>query len=96
MSMPTTSRRSSWPRWGAGVRRSGKASTPSHLRHVLRRVYAAAWSPHVSKDELDDLSILDAWLRRHRGEFVEVAVSLEQPEAAAPALRAALAPAVTA
>jgi len=71
-------------------------ATPSHLRHVLRRVYAAAWSPHVSKDELDDLSILDAWLRRHRGEFVEVAVSLEQPEAAAPALRAALAPAVTA
>jgi len=35
-------------------------------------------------------------LSRHRGEFVEVAVSLEQPEAAAPALRAALAPAVTA
>ena len=71
-------------------------ATPSHLRHVLRRVYAAAWSPHVSKDELDDLSILDAWLRRHRGEFVEVAVSLEQPEAAAPALRAALGHAVTA
>jgi excinuclease ABC subunit C len=67
-------------------------ATPSHLRHLLRRVYTAAWSPHVSKDELDDLSILDAWLRRHRGEFVEVPVALEQPEAAAPALRAALAP----
>jgi hypothetical protein len=55
-------------------------------------VYGAAWDPHVSKDELDDLSILDAWLRRHRGEYVEVSVSLEQPEAAAPALRAAIAP----
>jgi DNA polymerase III subunit epsilon len=67
-------------------------ATPSHLRYLLRRVYSAAWDPHVSKDELDDLSILDAWLRRHRGEYVEISVSLEQPEAAAPALRAAMAP----
>ena len=67
-------------------------ATPSHLRYLLRRVFGAAGNPHVSKDELDDLSILDAWLRRHRGEYVEISVSLEQPEAAAPALRAAMAP----
>lgn len=66
-------------------------ATPSHLRHLLRRIYATGWSPHVSRDELDDLSILDAWLRRHRGEFVEVPVSPERPEAAAADLRAALA-----
>jgi DNA polymerase III subunit epsilon len=70
-------------------------ATPSHLRYLLRRVYSAAWNPHVSKDELDDLSILDAWLRRHRGEYVEINISLEQPEAAAPALRAAIAPATS-
>ena len=68
-------------------------ATPSHLRSLLRRVFGAAWNPHVSKDELDDLSILDAWLRRHRGEYAEVSVSPEQPEAAAPALRAAMRPA---
>ena len=68
-------------------------ATPSHLRQLLRRVFTGASDPHVSRDELDDLSILDAWLRRHRGEYVEVSVPLEQPEAAAPALRAALAPA---
>src|SRR5439155_3123499 len=28
-------------------------ATPSHLRHVLRRVYAAAWRPHVGQDQLD-------------------------------------------
>jgi DNA polymerase-3 subunit epsilon len=70
-------------------------ATPSHLRSLLRRTYAGdtgASDPHVSKDELDDLSILDAWLRRHRGEYVEVCVPPEQPETAAPALRAAMAP----
>jgi hypothetical protein len=65
-------------------------ATPSHVRHLLRRVYSSVRSTHVSKDELDDLSILDAWLRRHRGEFVEVAVPLDEPSSAAPALRAAL------
>jgi DNA polymerase-3 subunit epsilon len=68
-------------------------ATPSHLRHVLRRVYMSGWNQHVSKDELDDLSILDSWLRRHRGDFVEVQISPDEPEAAAPALRSVLAPA---
>jgi excinuclease ABC subunit C len=65
-------------------------ATPSHLRYLLRRVYGAQGSPQVSRDELDDLLILDAWLRRHHDEVQEVAVSIEDPQAAAPALRAAL------
>jgi hypothetical protein len=44
----------------------------------------------VSKDELDDLLILDAWLRRHHTEVVEVPVDISVPEAAAPALRVAI------
>jgi excinuclease ABC subunit C len=66
-------------------------ATPSHLRYLLRRIYAAsAAQAHVSKDELDDLLILDAWLRRHADEVVEVPVQLAAPEAAAPALREAM------
>ncbi len=65
-------------------------ATPSHLRYLLRRVYSAQTRPQVSRDELDDLLILDTWLRRHRDEMQEVAVSLEDPQAAAPALRAAM------
>jgi DNA polymerase III subunit epsilon len=65
-------------------------ATPSHLRHVLRRVYGGPVRPHVSKDELDDLLILDAWLRRHHDEVIEIPVQVETPDATAPALRAAL------
>jgi len=65
-------------------------ATPSHLRYVLRRVFGSAINPHVSKDELDDLLIVDAWLRRHANEVVEVSVQIESPEAAAPALRQAM------
>ena len=73
-------------------------ATPSHLRHLLRRVFSSPVGAHVSKEELDDLHILDAWLRRHHDEVVEVPVRLETPEEAAPALREAMtsaAPAVT-
>jgi excinuclease UvrABC nuclease subunit len=66
-------------------------ATPSHLRHLLRRVYSAPTRGQVTKDELDDLLILDAWLRRHHDAIVEVPVDLDAPEAAAPALREAIA-----
>ena len=65
--------------------------TPSHLRHLLRRVFGSPVRPQVNKDELDDLLILDAWLRRHQADIVEVLVDPREPEAAATALRAAIA-----
>jgi DNA polymerase-3 subunit epsilon len=65
-------------------------ATPSHLRQVLRRIYRETPSRQVSRDELDDLLILDAWLKRHHDDVVEVAVCREDPEAAASTLRAAL------
>ena len=44
----------------------------------------------MSRDELDDLLIMDAWLRRHRDEVREVSVPIEDPQhAAAPASEAA-------
>jgi DNA polymerase III subunit epsilon len=66
-------------------------ATPSHLRHVLLRTFGGAARSHVSKDELDDLLIMDAWLRREHADVVEVPVDVAAPEAAAPALRAAIA-----
>jgi DNA polymerase-3 subunit epsilon len=71
-------------------------ATPSHLRFLLRRVYGAASSPQVSRDELDDLLILDAWLRRHRDEVHEVVVPVDDPQQAAAALRNAMLPALAA
>jgi DNA polymerase-3 subunit epsilon len=65
-------------------------ATPSHLRHLLRRVFTRPTAAQVSRDELDDLLILDAWMRRHADTTTEVVVSPEAPEAAAPAVRAAL------
>jgi hypothetical protein len=53
-------------------------------------VYGGPAQGHVSKDELDDLLILDAWLRRHAEEVVEVPVQIDAPETAAPALREAM------
>jgi DNA polymerase III subunit epsilon len=64
--------------------------TPSHLRHLLRRLFSGAVRAQVNKDELDDLLILDAWLRRHQSEVVEVAVDPREPEAASIPLRAAI------
>jgi DNA polymerase-3 subunit epsilon len=66
-------------------------ATPSHLRHVLLRTYAGPARRHVSKDELDDLLILDAWVRRHQADMVEVTVDVGAPEQAAAALRTAIA-----
>jgi hypothetical protein len=53
-------------------------------------VYRSPVQAHVSKDELDDLLILDAWLRRHADEVVEVPVQIDAPEAAEPLLRKAM------
>ena len=47
---------------------------------------------HVSKDELDDLLIMDAWLKRHHDEVVEVAVDLGALDQTAFELRSALMP----
>jgi DNA polymerase-3 subunit epsilon len=65
-------------------------ATPSHLRYLLRRVFTAPTQTHVSKDELDDLLILDGWLRNHRDQTVEVAVRVDAPEEALAALRQAI------
>ena len=65
-------------------------ATPSHLRHLLRRVYLRPTEAQVTRDELDDLLILDAWMRRHADATTEVAVAPDRPEDAAPALRVAL------
>ncbi|HEY2593204.1 MAG TPA: hypothetical protein VGK33_04820, partial [Chloroflexota bacterium] len=66
-------------------------ATPSHLRHVLLRVFAGPTRTHVSRDELDDLLIMDAWLRRNHADVVEVGVDASKPEEAAAALREAIA-----
>ena len=65
-------------------------TTPSHLRRVLERAYARPREAQVTRDELDDLLILDAWLRRNHDTAREVPVSLDAPGAAVPELRAAL------
>jgi DNA polymerase-3 subunit epsilon len=65
-------------------------ATPSHVRHILRRTYTAPMKPYVGKDELDDLLILDAWLRRHESEVVEVVVQADAAGAAAADVLAAL------
>jgi DNA polymerase III subunit epsilon len=67
-------------------------ATPSHLRHLLRRIYKASSAAQVSRAELDDLLILDAWLRRHHAEIQEVAIPVEDPDSAVSALRAAMSP----
>jgi DNA polymerase III subunit epsilon len=68
------------------------AATPSHLRQVLKRAYAEdrSHAAQVSRDELDDLLILDSWLRRNAETAQEVPVSLAAPAEAAPTLRAAI------
>jgi excinuclease ABC subunit C len=66
-------------------------ATPSHLRHLLVRSFRGEATGHISRDELDDLLILDSWLRNHRDEVVEVAVDVAVPGAAATAVREAMA-----
>jgi DNA polymerase-3 subunit epsilon len=65
-------------------------ATPSHLRHLLRRVFGGEIRGQVTKDELDDLLIVDCWLRRQHDDVVEVPVDVASPEAAADALREAI------
>jgi DNA polymerase III subunit epsilon len=65
-------------------------ATPSHLRHLLRRVFGGVIRGQVSKDELDDLLIVDSWLRRQHDDVIEVPVDVAWPEAAATALRDAI------
>lgn len=65
-------------------------ATPSHVRHLLRRVYGEVSNAHVSRDELDDLLILDAWLRGHRDEVGELRVPVGDPDSAVQALRVAM------
>jgi len=69
-------------------------ATPSHLRYLLRRVYGGTSNPQVSRDELDDLLILDAWLKRHHDDVREVAIPIGNPDSAMQALRDAMAPPV--
>jgi excinuclease ABC subunit C len=65
-------------------------ATPSHLRHLLRRTYSLPSRGQITKDELDDVLILDSWIRNHRDEVTEVAVDVQAPELAAPAVREAM------
>ncbi|MBV9547951.1 MAG: GIY-YIG nuclease family protein, partial [Chloroflexi bacterium] len=65
-------------------------ATPSHLRYLLRRVYSTATAPVISRDELDDVLILDAWLRRHGEQVARVTVDPSAPVLAADALRDAM------
>jgi excinuclease UvrABC nuclease subunit len=63
-------------------------ATPSHLRLLLRRTVTQPTSTQLARDELDDVLILDAWLRRQQAH--ELPVGLEAPEAAVSALRKAM------
>jgi excinuclease UvrABC nuclease subunit len=65
-------------------------ATPSHLRHLLRRTFSAPSSGQITKDELDDVLILDSWIRNHPAEVTEVAISMDAPELAAAAVREAM------
>ncbi|HET6318648.1 MAG TPA: exonuclease domain-containing protein [Chloroflexota bacterium] len=65
-------------------------ATPSHLRYLLRRTFTRPMAAQVSRDELDDLLIVDAWLRRHAESLREVSIHPDAPESAAVELREAL------
>ena len=60
------------------------------IKRLLREVYVEQSPTPVSRDEVDEMVILDTWLRHHREEAREVAIPLYMPEAAAPDLLAAL------
>jgi DNA polymerase III subunit epsilon len=65
-------------------------ATPSHLRYLLRRVYSGSCVPVISRDELDDVLILDAWLRRHAEHVEQISVDPSAPERTVDALRDAM------
>lgn len=64
---------------------------PAALRGVLKSAFQQSAEGPVSRDEVDDMFILDSWLRTHESEAHEVSVCPSDPEAALPALREALA-----
>jgi excinuclease UvrABC nuclease subunit len=66
-------------------------ATRSHLRQIVRRVFSHGGAGPVGRDELDDLLILDAWLRKHRDEVVEVPVHPNALDNTAAALHGVLA-----
>jgi len=65
-------------------------ATPSHLRYLLRRTFSRPIAAQVSRDELDDLLIVDAWVRRHADALREVPIVPDAPEDSVAALRAAI------
>jgi excinuclease UvrABC nuclease subunit len=65
-------------------------ATPAHLRYLLRRSFTPSTPRQMSRAELDDVLIIDAWIKRHRADVQEVPVDLADPAASVPALRAAL------
>jgi excinuclease ABC subunit C len=67
-----------------------RSATPSHLRYLLRRIYSRPMAAQVSRDELDDLLIMDAWIKSHADTMTQVTVAPEACEEAVAALRAAI------
>jgi excinuclease UvrABC nuclease subunit len=65
-------------------------ATPSHLRHLLRRTFCLPSGGQITRDELDDVLILDSWIRNHRDEVTEVGIALDAPERSALAVRQAM------
>ncbi len=64
---------------------------PARLRRMLVDVYRRPPVGPVSRDELDDVLILDGWLQRNRDRAREIPVVVERPEEALRPLAAALA-----
>jgi DNA polymerase III subunit epsilon len=63
----------------------------AELGHLLRGAYASGSAPaSVSRDEVDEMVILDAWLRKHRATVREVPISPADPVASLPSLLAAV------
>lgn len=62
----------------------------AELRVVLGRVYPGEPVEAISRDYVDDMLILEAWLRRRGESAREVPIPAEAPETALPILRAAL------
>lgn len=60
------------------------------LRAALRSVYQCDADATVSRDQVDDMLILDAWLRHKGGGVAEIPVSLAAPEMAIVEIKQAL------
>ncbi len=62
----------------------------STLRAVLRGGYEAPRAQPLARDELDDVLILESWLRRNRERTREVPIRPDEPTSAAPDVRRAV------